>query len=41
MMVKVLCGFKVHSFESYSEALDFQTKNGGTIYIKCYGQEGD
>ena len=31
---KVLVGFEVKSFDSYSKALKFRMEHGGTLYIK-------
>lgn len=31
---KVLVGYKVHSFDSYSKALKHKIEHGGTLFIK-------
>lgn len=36
-MYRIILNGKVIPFKSYSEALDFQDKNGGTLYVKVYG----
>ena len=33
-MYRVILNWKVIPFDTYSEALDFQQQNGGTIYQK-------